>query len=366
VAALAFSPDGALVATGDETGTLRVSDAATGAERFARPGVTGLMARAVAFSADGKWVAVGEGQPPFYGRRDKPVAHAVRVYDAATGAAGVGLQIPPSPQGCGGLAFDPRGGRLAVATYAPTVDLYDLTGGAPVRSFALPKEPDDNSPAEAWGVAFSGDGKRIAAPNYWRATATVWDADSGRVAGRIDVRGNWGGSTGMADKIALTPDGRALALTVGSDVGVWEVGSGSLVARLPSAGGRTLAFHPGGGRLFAGGQRSDLWDVAAGQQVLRFPEPFCGAAAFSPDGHRLAVADGPVVRVYDAEPRAGFPETAPPRRTGPISAVVVAAGAAFLAGWAAILLAARWALIRLLPRLGRAAGRAARRVSGAP
>src|SRR5207253_3191652 len=164
-----------------------------------------------------------------------------RVYDAATGTAGAELQIPPSPQGCGGLAFDPRGGRLAVATYAPTVDLYDLANGAPVRSFALPKEADDNSPAEAWAVAFSADGKR------------------------------------------------------------------------------TLAFHPGGRRLFAGGGRSDLWDAAAGQQVLRFPGNLCQAAAFSPDGNKLAVSDGPVVRVYDATPRAGFPVNAPRGRTGPLS-----------------------------------------------
>lgn len=363
VMAMAYSPDGSLLATGHEKGMLRVSDAATGAERFARPkAVNGSRAQAVAVSPDGKWVAVGGGLPPYYGKANDRLAGAVRVFDATTGEPGPELQVPPSPNGCGGLAFDPRGGRLAVATYGETVDLYDLGTGGLVRSFELPKEPDGYEPLMAWDVAFSADGKRLAAPNYWRGTATVWDTDTGRVVGRIDYRTNWGASMGAAEKIALTPDGRTLAMTVGSNVGVWEVSSGSLVARLPNAGTRALAFGPGG-RLFAGGQRSDLWDPAAGQQVLRFPGSDCNAAAFTPDKNKLAVADGPVVRVYDATPRPDFPADAPRPRTGSISAIVVAAGAAFLAGWAAVLLAARWALIRLLPRAGRAAGKLARRFS---
>jgi hypothetical protein len=77
--------------------------------------------------------------------------------------------------------------------------------------------------------------------------------------------------------------------------------------------GRPLAFNADGSRLFVGGKRAELLDVDIGQPVVQFPETLVYAAAFSPDGHRLAIPNDydNVVRVYDATPRAGFPD---PRR----------------------------------------------------
>src|SRR5436305_764672 len=72
VRAVAFSPDGAWMATGSDDGSARVLDAASGAER-ARLDHDGPVG-AVAFSPDGACVATGSDDG------------SARVFDAASGA----------------------------------------------------------------------------------------------------------------------------------------------------------------------------------------------------------------------------------------------------------------------------------------
>ena len=312
VVALAFSPDGTLLAMGDDKGFIRVSDAVTGVERFTRSGtpdprplVATLRPMKLAFSPDGEWLAVAEAIPPALDGRDRGHDARVRLWNSATGEPGPAIQAPPSPDGFPAVAFDPRGGRLAVATGADGADVYDLTDGRPLLACRFPSDDQKPEHREAWDVAYSPDGRRLAAPNFWRSSVTIWDADTGKVDRTLSRPG---GPGGQADRVAFSPDGRRLASNAGRGVWVWDVRSAEAVAGYEAPFHDVLAFHPGGRRLFnAGGGRAELLDVQTSQPVLRLPETDCLAAAFSPDGHRLAVADGPVVRVYDAAPRDEFP-----------------------------------------------------------
>ena len=353
VTAMAYSPDGTLLATGDEQGTVRVSDAATGAERFTRPGTPDVRVSKLAFSPDGRWLAVGEAHPPHFGGRERNAAARLRLWDTATGEPGPAIQTPPSPNGFPAVAFDPRGGRLAVASGQDGIDVYDPADGRPVGAYRFADLQRSGGGPEAWDVAFSPDGRRIAAPDYtdWSGSATVWDTDTGKVDRTVRRPGM---PLGQSDRVAFSPDGRRLAHNAGREVGVRDVRTGEPVATFEAPFHHILMFHPGGRRLFnAGGSRADLIDVQTSQPVLRLPETNCHAAAFSPDGRRLAVADGPVVRVYDATPRDGFPwtDTRPePGKSGLPSFVVrlipLVPGAVLLTGLAVALLVVRWLVRR--------------------
>src|SRR5262249_34531493 len=161
------------------------------------------------------WLAAAEGTGIVrgFGPGDNRLAARIRLWDAATGEPGPVIQAPPSPNGYPALAFDPRGGRLAVAAGGAGAGgdgLADRRAGPaggrcrPRR----PRRPPGGSREGAGGVAYSPDGGRLAAPRYWRLGVTLWDADTGRVDRTLARPGVSGGG---ANRLAFAADGRRLA-----------------------------------------------------------------------------------------------------------------------------------------------------------
>jgi WD40 repeat protein/class 3 adenylate cyclase/tRNA A-37 threonylcarbamoyl transferase component Bud32 len=284
VLAFAASPDGRLLATGDDTGMIRFTDLRTwepsGAPVKLRQAVT---TQAMSFSPDGRTVAVGTGN----GRRA-----VLRFVDVATRRARrVGswrARALPVLYPQMSLAFGPGGRRLAVGvasfskvpeagyeTVAQRLLLLDARTGRTVWRGAYPAR---RGQWEAH-VLFARRGKLItSAP---QGDTIVWNARTGRIVRRYPVGG----------KPALSPDGRMLALAL-NDPNIAKASASLAVLDLRSGRRRELAhdlhdellmsvaFTSDGTRIVgAAFEGTYVWDVASGRIVERFRDEQSNAAS---------------------------------------------------------------------------------------
>jgi WD40 repeat protein len=177
---------------------------------------------------DGSYVAYAQlGVSPATPDEPRNVAGVV-FRDPSTGNE---LRFIPCNQGCHGIAHDPQGARLAIAS-SDGVRVWDTRTGralcnletlTPQRGQELigytTKPPEDRGgPANAIRpLAFSPDGRLLAAGSAANRI-TIWEVASGRV--RLSLRGH----ESRVASLAFTPDGRRLIS--GSDdttVLIWDV-----------------------------------------------------------------------------------------------------------------------------------------------
>jgi WD40 repeat protein len=277
VSSVAFSPDSKMLATGDDNGT---------AELWAAPGrlvanlKTGFGAvSSVAFSPDGKTLATGGGTGPSLS------VGAAELWDVATGR-----QISSLKSRFGGriwsVAFSPDGKTLAAGDSQGAAELWDLATGRQAGSL-------NTGSYLVLSVAFSPDGKMLAT-GADDGTAELWDVATGRQISSLNT-----GSDEVLS-VAFSPDGKTLA-TGGADGGtaLWNTATGHQIGT-PFPGGRiwSVAFSPDGKTLAAGADdgTARLWNVATGHQIGSLTSGLYSSrvwsAAFSPDGKTLAAGDG--------------------------------------------------------------------------
>ena len=288
VSAVAFSPDGTLLATADADGTVRLWNPATRRpigvtlHASARNGVWG-----VAFSPDGTLLASADGDG------------TVRLWNPATGRPiGKPIQATSAAYGVSGVAFSPDGTRLASADGDGTVRLWNPATGRPIG-----KPIQATSAAYGVsGVAFSPDGTRLASADG-DGTVRLWNPATGRPIGKPLQAGS--GPLGDAGGVAFSPDGKLLASGGGDGtVRLWDPATGRPVRVLQTGSGSVggvygVAFSRDGKQLASGGALGtvQLWNPATGRPVgapLQDTSTLNGvsAVAFSPDGTLLASAAG--------------------------------------------------------------------------
>ena len=143
---VAASPDGRTLAYEDDSGTIRVVDAANGKERrvLKLPGTTFSQ---LAFSPDSRRLAGG-------GSTDKNVQ--VAVWDLASGEVVHRWDWPKGPDPHStveSLCFAPGGNRLAAAVFRQSLaSVWDLTTGKRIAQLTH---------SEIYGLSFSPDGKTL-------------------------------------------------------------------------------------------------------------------------------------------------------------------------------------------------------------
>jgi RNA polymerase sigma factor (sigma-70 family) len=273
--AVAFSPDGRLVATGAMgPDPIHLWEAKTGKlVRLLGELEHAPSAFALAFSPDGKVLAAGgyAGQVALRDVKSGQVVRAFKAHDHNVVC----------------LAFTPDGKALVSGSYDGTVAVTERASGKEVRKFRVMKEP-------AWAVALSPDATLAACGDQENTTVLLWDVTTGKELRRLQRSGQ--GSI----RLAFSADGRTLAATDGGGgLRLWELATGlerrSVALHHYAA---ALAFAPGGRLLaWAGSEppRGDqfmvsLLDLASGKPARSWPghRSHVAELAFSPDSRLLA------------------------------------------------------------------------------
>jgi WD40 repeat protein len=317
ITALRFSTDGKTLTTAARDATVRTWDTATGKQLRRHDGPTdwtgdGLLSpdgktvactcsgdvvrlwdvegrrlklmirerRALAFAPDGKRLATtGGGAAVFvWDIADVNLLH--RLVDRSS----VPLSAAWSPDGkllASGHSSRAAATRLGAAP--DRVALWDTATGKLLRTFpaylTLMQGP----------LVFGPDGRTVAALDGRRGPVSLWEAATGKRRRRFALhpppRGaEWTSyyEEELVSGLAISPDGRLLALGLEHVVYLWDAWTGEEVGRLAGHEGKVtaLAFSPDGKALASAGDDTTvlLWDVTALPSRRLAEEKFTPAA----------------------------------------------------------------------------------------
>ncbi len=289
----------------------------------------------IAWSADGKWIAIRSYDIPFLDARTTKEMYRITSVQwpsslafspdgktlAYAGDQVTFVQVGTWGElgtlaGSGGtkaLAYSPDGRRLATAI-GNVVKLWNLSSGKEEWTF-----PDTSG----FALAFSPDGKMVAAAGgTGGGEIKRWNAEMGEELPVLKGHTNW------IKTLEFSPNGRVLASgSVDQSIRLWDAATGRLLMVLNGHTGEVtdLSFSPDG-RLLASASWDltvKLWDLATGQELqsLLGHTGRIEAVAFSPDGRLLASGADDGVRLWSIElGSAANPTTASPAKPVPTSA----------------------------------------------
>jgi WD40 repeat protein len=284
VNALAWSPDGARLATVGKTEALlwQVDDLAL-VDRT--PVDSGMAPWSVAFSPDGTSLAVGNGdgsiilQDLFLGASETLQGELGRVRT---------------------LAFSPDGRLLASGVNTPGVDhaiglvqIWDLQANMAVQMavqrLAEVRQTLRSHSDAVESVAFSSDGQILASAGR-DSTIHLWNVADGVPEGE-PLRGH----LGWVNDLAFEPGSSSLfSAGASGEVNHWLVGRRTRLGQPLSGHGDqvwAVSFSPDSARLASGSKDSSvrIWDVASQDGIsLDDHDQPVSAVAWSPDGQLLA------------------------------------------------------------------------------
>jgi WD40 repeat protein len=298
----AFGPGGRSVALMDREGRTRVVDPATGKElarlQAPRPPDQGWVKAPFLLTPDGTTLVTGSIPKGFTGSGDG----VLHVIDLTTGKERAQVRTPPVESGA---VLSPDGDRVAATGHTKgerselRVFVWDTCGGKPVRQFATRCYSTD--------LAFSPDGRTLASGDSESGDVYLWDVDTGKECGRLSHK--LCPHEGIA-WLTFSPRGGLLATVAdGGQVFVWDLTGRAILSSFqgepPRSGTRVVGpvFTPDGKALAVPlGSAVQLVDTASGR-----PLPARGAGhrhgvyelAVSPDGKKLFTRGRDTVRVWD-------------------------------------------------------------------
>ncbi len=291
---IAFSPDGAGLATGEQwSNTIRTWDMRTGAE--SRPLDCQGGADLIVYSPDGRWLAAESGS-------------IVRLWNASNGKLMSNFKHAAS---VGAVVFSPDGARLATESDG-IIHLWDIATGAESATLDSGALRGSGSSSTAAYLRFSPDGTRLAVYSWggYKNTistgpARLWDANSGH---EVSILGE-----GVVDVI-FSPDGMRFATVTADDAArLWDAQNGTALFDLRSTEPiGDVVFSPNGTELLTTSRTHQglyeyttdgptrLWDSRSGQELraLASGGRVANRGVFRPDGERLATMTGDTVYLW--------------------------------------------------------------------
>lgn len=181
------------------------------------------------------------------------------------------------------LTFDSAGRHLAIISLNGAFELYDAEKGTALRAFA--GEFSTNC-----APSFSPDGKTVLAwrPNGGRnkqvggGHIVLFETETAKEKSKIAFE------SGVND-LRYTPDGRALAISSGESIHLWDVANQKLLRQIKA--GAPFAISTDSSVLATGDRFGaiELWSIESGKLIIQREGhgDRISSIAFSPDGTRL-------------------------------------------------------------------------------
>jgi WD40 repeat protein/serine/threonine protein kinase len=280
--ALAFSPDGHLLAAGNLDGIVKLWEPARDPQPVATLDGHQQPIRSLAFAAGGRVLVTADLDP------------TVKRWDLSRALGHEDLRGHRYP--LRGLAFAAGGKTLVTVAGHHTgpgllndVIHWDLSRHVSAQRVSV---AHDRGPPLLTGCALAPGGKRLAAVGYGN-NVFWWETDAVQPRGKLPVQKPYVGP------LVFSPDGRRLAgASQGGLIRLWDLGTQEELVRLSCAcpDVSCLVLGPGG-RLLAvcGRDRTvKVWDLTSRRQAggLEKPGHAVTALAFGPDGKTLAGCGG--------------------------------------------------------------------------
>ncbi|MGB8691028.1 MAG: protein kinase [Microcoleus sp.] len=265
VGAVAFSPDGLMLASGSKDKTIQIWDLATGKSIRTFEGDSSTI-WSVAFDSNGTRLATGTG---FW---------RVMLWDMKTGQSIRSLDHAASVWS---VAISHDGLLIASGSGDKTTKIWDAGNGRLI--YSLPDHTDF-----VYSVAFSPDDKTLVSASKDKKI-TIVDVATGRLLKTID------GHADQVRSVAISPDGQTLVSgSYDESIKIWNLETGELIRSLKGHSDDivSVAISPDGQFIASGSKDKTIkiWDLATGEllNTLTGHLDEVYVVTFSPDGKTIA------------------------------------------------------------------------------